>query len=72
MTRQEQFKTELAALLQKYQVEMEVQEESMGYSTYATGISFYSPTKYADAGNIIADSINFSVGRWVDGSDLTR
>lgn len=69
MTRQEQFKSELFALLRKYQVEMEVVVSSRSYNTSVDGISFYSFAQYDEDGECIADTIDFQVGCWEDGRD---
>ena len=42
MTRSDEFKDKLFALLREYDVEMEVVEEVSGYNTYATGVNFWS------------------------------
>jgi hypothetical protein len=70
MTRQEQFRAEMAALLKKYKVEMDV-EESGGYQPYATAITFWSYAEYDDAGEMTASPIDFKVGtRSVDHTDF--
>lgn len=42
MTRQDQFKEELFALLRKYKTEMTVEEKDGCDGPYAVGINFYS------------------------------
>ena len=70
MTRQEQFRAEMAALLKKYDVEIDV-EESGGYYPSPSGISFWSYAKYDQEGNVIAGAIDFKVGtRGVDHTDF--
>lgn len=70
MTRQEQFKAEMAALLKKYKVEMDV-EESSGYSPYPTAIAFWSYAEYDNEGEMKAGPIDFKVGtRGVDHTDF--
>jgi hypothetical protein len=70
MTRQEQFRAEMAAIFKKYKVEMDV-EESGGYQPYATAITFWSYAEYDDAGEISAGAIDFKVGvRSVDHTDF--
>lgn len=61
MTRQEQFRAEMAALLAKYKVEIDV-EESGGYDPVPEAITFFAYTQYDKEGNITADAINFRVG----------
>lgn len=67
MTRQEQFKEEFFALLRKYKVEMEVEEETHNYATYASGIHFFSYTQWDEEGNIVGDCIDFKTGTWENG-----
>ena len=70
MTRQEQFKAEMAAIFKKYKVEIDV-EESGGYQSYATAITFWSYAEYDDAGEMTAGPIDFKVGtRCVDHTDF--
>jgi len=70
MTRQEQFRAEMAAIFKKYKVEMDV-EESSGYYPSPSGITFFSYTEYDDAGNVVAEAIDFRVGcRSVDHTDF--
>ena len=70
MTRQEQFKAEMAALLAKYKVMIDV-EESGGYSSMAVAITFFAYTVYDKEGNVAADMIDFKVGtRSVDHTDF--
>lgn len=72
MTRQEQFKAEMAALLKKYNVEISVVEsDSFWEGATATGIEFWSYTKCDGDGNMTADKIDFKVGtRSVDHTDF--
>jgi hypothetical protein len=70
MTRQEQFRAEMAAIFAKYKVEMDV-EESGGYYPSPTGITFFSYTEYDEKGNVTADAIDFKVcARSVDHTDF--
>lgn len=70
MTRQEQFRAEMAALLAKYKVEIDV-EESGGYSSSPTAITFFSYTEWDAEGNVKAGLIDFKVGtRSVDHTDF--
>jgi len=64
----EQFKAELFALLRKYDVEMEVQEDTSGYQSYATGVNFFSYTQYDDDGNVTRDCIDVNVGKMENGN----
>ena len=61
MTRQEQFRAEMAALLAKYKVEIDV-EESGDYYPSASAITFWSYSEYDDNGNVVAGAIDFKVG----------
>jgi hypothetical protein len=70
MTRQEQFRAEMAAIFAKYKVEMDV-EETSGYYPSPSAITFFAYTEYDDQGNIVAEAIDFSVGtRSVDHTDF--
>lgn len=70
MTRQEQFKAEMAALLAKYKVIIDV-EEGGGYAPMAEAIAFFAYTEYDKEGNVTADMIDFKVGtRSVDHTDF--
>lgn len=70
MTRQDEFKAEMAALLAKYKVMIDV-EESGGYSSMSEAITFFAYTEYDKEGNITADMIDFKVGtRSVDHTDF--
>jgi len=70
MTRQDQFRAEMAAIFAKYKVTMDV-EESGGYSPSPTAITFFAYTEYDKEGNITADMIDFKVGtRSVDHTDF--
>jgi hypothetical protein len=62
MTRQEEFKQELFALLRKYDVEMSVTEVTYGYNTVAEGINCWSRAKYDRDGNVVATSIDIQFG----------
>lgn len=64
MSRQDQFKEELFALLRKYSVEMEVEEDSY---LRATGIRFWSYTQFDKVGDVIGDRIDLNVGTWCNG-----
>lgn len=69
MTRQDQFKQELFALLRKYRVEMSVEEDKRGY---ADAIAFWSYTTWDDTDGeikILEDKIDFSIGTWTDGKE---
>jgi len=72
MTRQEQFKAEMAALLKKYNVEISVEESDCFWEgATATGIEFWSYAQYDGDGNMTADKIDFTVGtRSVDHTDF--
>lgn len=70
MTRQDEFKAEMAALLAKYKVMIDV-EESGGYAPMPEAITFFAYTEYDKEGNISADMIDFKVGtRSVDHTDF--
>lgn len=70
MTRQEQFKAEMAALLAKYKVMIDV-EEGGDYAPMPEAITFFAYTEYDKEGNITADMIDFKVGtRSVDHTDF--
>lgn len=62
MTRQEEFKQELFALLRKYDVEMSVTEATYGYNTVAEGINCWSYAKYDRDGNVVATPIDIQFG----------
>jgi len=62
MTRQEEFKQELFALLRKYDVEMSVTEATYGYNTVAEGINCWSYAKYDRDGNVVATTIDIQFG----------
>lgn len=62
MTREEEFKQELFALLRKYDVEMTVVERTYGYNTVAEGINCWSYAKYDSEGNITAPAIDIQFG----------
>ena len=65
MTRQEQFKQELFALLQKYEVEMSVIECTYGYDIIAEGINCWSYAKYDGDGNVVAEAIDIDFGKTI-------
>ena len=67
MTRQDEFKGKLFALLREYDVEMKAEEGWCGYATTVEGISFWSDAKYNSDGDKIRDTIDFMVGQWEDG-----
>lgn len=70
MTRQDQFKAEMAALLAKYKVMIDV-EEGGDYTPMAEAITFFAYTEYDKEGNVTADMIDFKVGtRSVDHTDF--
>ena len=63
MTRQEQFKAEMAAIFKKYNVEMSVEESGSGWEgPTATGVEFWSYAEYDGDGNMTAGPIDFKVG----------
>lgn len=65
-----EFKGKLFALLREYDVEMQVEEESSGYSSMATGVNFFSYAEYdRENGDLIRESIDFTVGTWEDGKE---
>ena len=59
MTRQDQFKEELFALLRKYNVEMTVVEIDSYNGMYADGINFYGG---------VESIIDLTVGKWENGN----
>jgi hypothetical protein len=67
MNRQEEFKQKFFALLREYNVTMEVVEEFCGYNTYASGVEFFSYTEWDENGDVKHESIDFKVGRSVNG-----
>lgn len=70
MTRQEQFRAEMAAIFKKYKIEMAV-EESGGYCPQSSAITFWSYAEYDHEGHVIAGAIDFKVGtRSVDHTDF--
>jgi len=70
MTRQDEFKAEMAALLAKYKVMIDV-EEGGDYAPMPEAITFFAYTEYDKEGNITADMIDFKVGtRSVDHTDF--
>lgn len=70
MTRQDQFKAEMAALLAKYKVTIDV-EEGGDYSPTSSAITFFAYTEWDAAGNVAADMIDFKVGtRNIDHTDF--
>ena len=70
MTRQDEFKAEMAALLAKYKVMIDV-EEGGDYAPMPEAITFFAYTEYDKEGNITADMIDFRVGtRSVDHTDF--
>lgn len=70
MTREDEFKAEMAALFAKYNVTMDV-ETSGDYAPYPSAITFFAYTEYDKEGNITADMIDFKVGtRSVDHTDF--
>ena len=66
MSRQDEFKEKLFALLREYDVEMKAEEGHCGYSVTIEGISFWSDAKYKD-GEKVRDMIDFMIGPRVDG-----
>ena len=70
MNRQEQFKAEMAALLAKYNVTMDVEESGDLYPN-ASAITFFSYSQYDGKGNVTGSMIDFKVGtRSVDHTDF--
>lgn len=66
MTRQDGFKAELFALLRKYDVEMTVEEDTSGWDSVVTGVNFFGYAKFDEGGNLVADSINLTLGPTVN------
>jgi gamma-glutamyl:cysteine ligase YbdK (ATP-grasp superfamily) len=67
MTRTEEFKAKFHALLQEYDVEMSVVEETKGYHTQVVGVNFWSYTKYGTNGEVVAEGVDYTTGTWEDG-----
>jgi hypothetical protein len=67
MTRTEEFKQKLHALLREYDVEMSVVEETKGYYTQVVGVNFYSYTKFGPDGEVVAEAVDYTTGTWEDG-----
>ena len=59
MTRQEEFKQRLFALLLEYNVTMSVEDDQ---------IDFFSYTEWDENGNVVWESINFQT-RWENGKE---
>jgi hypothetical protein len=59
MTRQEEFKQRLFALLREYNVTMSVEDDQ---------IDFFSYTEWDENGNVVWESINFQT-RWENGKE---
>lgn len=59
MTRQEEFKQKLFALLREYDVTMCVEDD---------WVDFFSYTKWGEDGNVVGESINFQT-RWENGRE---
>ncbi len=59
MTRQEEFKQKLFALLREYDVTMTAEDDQ---------IDFFSYTKWDENGNVVWESINFQT-RWENGKE---
>jgi hypothetical protein len=59
MTRQEEFKQRLFALLREYNVTMTVEDDQ---------IDFFSYTEWDENGNVVRESINFQT-RWENGKE---
>jgi hypothetical protein len=57
MTRQEEFKQKLFALLREHNVTMSVEDDQ---------IDFFSHTEWDENGNVVRESINFQT-RWENG-----
>jgi hypothetical protein len=63
-SRQDEFKDELFALLQKYDAEMSVRTDRHGY---AVGVNFWAYTKYDERGDVLHDCIDLTLGTWENG-----
>jgi hypothetical protein len=59
MTRQEEFKQRMFALLREYNVTMSVEDDQ---------INFFSYTEWDENGNLVRESINFQT-RWENGKE---
>ncbi len=64
-----EFKAKLFALLREYDVEMQVEENTSGYSSEATGVNFFAYTQYDDDGKVKRETIDFTIGTWEDGKE---
>lgn len=69
INRTEEFKAELFALLNKYGVEVQVEEATYGYGTVVEGINFSSENKYcSETYDRIEEGIDFTLGSFIDGT----
>jgi len=68
--RQEEFKNKLLALLHEYDVEMQVEENTKHYQSYADGVGFYSCAKYDKNGNEIEGTIDFKLDNYTSGRNV--
>ena len=60
-----QFLTELVELMTKHGIEMEVQEEDCGYSSYVSGIEFGQAGKYEGCEVIVPPSYASVRGKYI-------
>jgi len=68
--RQEEFKNKLLHLLHEYDVDMQVEEKTQDYQSYADGISFYSCGRYDADGDCLVDGIDFKLGNYTSGRNV--
>jgi len=72
MTAQDDFKRELQALLSKYNVEVQVEENTSGYTVYPEGVNFFSYAEYDHIrGEEIRGAIDFTLGTWFSSSSFS-
>ncbi len=61
---EESFKTDLRALLAKYNAEMDVDETCSGWGSIVNGIQIYIPSIYNDNHDCISEDATFTIGKW--------
>lgn len=65
----QEFRNKLFALLREYNVEMQVEEDMVGYGNMATGVNFFSYDEWDDAGNVVRPGVNLTIGTYEDGKE---
>lgn len=64
------FKRDLKNLLRKYKAELDVSVEMYEFGAMVNGITVYIPAEYKSNGELISESVNIELTKWVDWESL--